>query len=213
MVGNGKPPPGSEALRNYESIPRPFVIEPPLETRKEYGPGERVSFNLILFGRAVNYLPYFIVAFRELGEMGVGRMRKKYRLAEIRAVDPASGETGVVYQHEDQLVRNVGKSLRTDMLSELHSISNKTAYGSITLEFLTVTRVKYEENFARRLDFHILIRSLLRRLSSLTYFHHGWELDLDFSGLIEKALEVKITGDETRWVGTGSDTHPGRTAG
>lgn len=83
------PPPGSEALRNYENIPRPFVLEPPLESKTLYKPGERVDFNLILIGRAIGYLPYFIVAFRELGETGIGRMRKKYRLAEIRAVNQA----------------------------------------------------------------------------------------------------------------------------
>lgn len=194
------PPPGSAALRNYESIPRPFVIEPPLETKTEYRPGEKIPFNLILFGKAVGYLPYFIVAFRELGEMGIGRMRKKYRLAEIRAVDPAGGETGVVYRHEDQLVRNVEKAVSADIMGGSHSFGRVSGYGSVTLEFQTMTRVKYEESFSRRLDFHILIRSLLRRLSSLAYFHHGWELDLDFSGLIEKALEVSMTGDETRWV-------------
>ncbi|MFZ5646387.1 MAG: CRISPR system precrRNA processing endoribonuclease RAMP protein Cas6 [Bacillota bacterium] len=194
------PPPGSEALRNYESVPRPFVLEPPLETRTEYGPGERIIFNLILFGKAVSYLPYFIVAFRELGELGIGRMRKKYRLAEIRAVNPVSGETGVVYRHEDQLVRNVGKAMRSDIISELQSFDKASGSGRITLEFQTMTRVKYEENFARRPEFHILIRSLLRRLSSLAYFHHGWELDLDFAGLIEQAKQVSISGDETRWV-------------
>ena len=44
------------------------------------------------------------------------------------------------------------------------------------------------------------MRSLLRRLSSLAYFHHGWDLDLDFTGLIDRAEEVRIIEDNTRWV-------------
>ncbi len=46
----------------------------------------------------------------------------------------------------------------------------------------------------------MLIRNLLRRLSSLAYFHHGWELDLDFTGLIERAAGVRLVEDNTRWV-------------
>lgn len=194
------PPPGSEALRNYESIPRPFVLEPPLETRTQYGPGEKIRFNLILIGRATGYLPYFIVAFRELGEMGVGRTRKKYRLAEIRAVNPVSGEKEVVYRKEDQMVRNVNLAMQSDIINALNISDEGPAGGSVALEFQTMTRVKFEENFSRRLEFHMLIRSLLRRLSSLAYFHHGWELDLDFTGLIDRAAEVRIIEDSARWV-------------
>lgn len=194
------PPPGSEVLRNYESIPRPFVLEPPLETKTEYSPGERLFFNLILTGRAVGYLPYFIVAFRELGEMGIGRMRKKYRLAEIKAIDFNSGESQVVYLAQDQLVRNVNLVLQTDILAELALSGRQNKPGALSLDFQTMTRIKYEENIARRLEFHILIRNLLRRLSSLAYFHHGWEPDLDYTGLIQKSAEVTIAEDNTRWV-------------
>jgi hypothetical protein len=203
------PPPGAEALRNYESIPRPFVLEPPLESKTEYRPGENICFNLILFGRASGFLPYFIVAFRELGEVGIGRGRKKYRLLEIEAVDPVSGASDVVYRKEDQLVRNVDLALKRDIVDALKDIPDGClkdipdggrTVRSLSLELLTMTRIKYEESFVNRLEFHMLVRSLLRRLSSLAYFHHGWELDLDFSGLIERAAEVRIVEDNTRWV-------------
>lgn len=194
------PPPGSEVLSNYESIPRPFVLEPPLETRTEYSTGEKLNFNLILIGRAVSYLPYFIVAFRELGDIGIGRMRKKYRLAEIRAVDFNSVESQVVYKAQDQLVRNVNLVLQTDILAELAHSGQHDNPCALTLDFQTMTRIKYEEGISRRLEFHMLIRNLLRRLSSLAYFHHGWEMELDFPGLIQKAAEVSIAGDHTRWV-------------
>lgn len=224
------PPPGAEALRNYESVPRPFVLEPPLETRTDYGPGENLRFNLILIGRAIGYLPYFIVAFHELGEMGIGRQRKKYRLAEIRAVSLLSGESRTVYQAGDQLVRNVDFSLCVDARQlgrgnpvKAPSYSDEeinkqlsggkarkenamnvpgrvSGAGRLELEFHTMTRVKFEENYVNRIEFHMLIRALLRRLSSLAYFHHGWELALDFTGLIERAAKVRLAEDSTRWV-------------
>ncbi|MDF9408715.1 CRISPR system precrRNA processing endoribonuclease RAMP protein Cas6 [Pelotomaculum isophthalicicum JI] len=194
------PPPGSEALRNYENVPRPFIIEPPLESKTDYRPGEKLRFNLILIGNAINYLPYFIVAFRELGEMGIGRMRKKYRLAEIRAVNPINHESEIVYHVGDQLVRNVNLTLQSDIGKIMDGSNGILGIQQVCLEFQTMTRIKFEEKFVQRVEFHILIRNLLRRLSSLAYFHHDWELDLDFAGLIERAAEVRLIKNDTRWV-------------
>ncbi len=184
------PPPGSEALRNYESIPRPFILEPPLETKTEYRPGEKLDFNLILIGRAINYLPYFIVAFRELGELGIGKMRRKYRLAEIRAIGLNNEESQLVYQAEDQLVRNTNLAIQFDSADLLRQKDKDIVLTRLGLDFLTITRIKFEENFVHHIEFHMLIRSLLRRLSSLAYFHHGWE----------RAAEVRLIRDGTRWV-------------
>ncbi|MDD3654370.1 MAG: CRISPR system precrRNA processing endoribonuclease RAMP protein Cas6 [Desulfotomaculaceae bacterium] len=195
------PPPGSEALRNYSSIPRPFILEPPLETKTEYTPGEKLHFNLILIGKAIGYLPYFIVAFRELGEMGIGRLRKKFRLAAIRAVHPVSCASEIIYRAEDQLVRNVELTWQSDIEKVASAdIPEVPAIRKIRLEFQTMTRLKFEEKFVRRVEFHMLVRNLLRRLSSLAYFHHGWEPDLDFTGLIRRAAAVRLVQDRTRWV-------------
>lgn len=194
------PPPGSEALRNYENVPRPFILEPPLESRTHYGTGEKLRFNLILIGRAISYLPYFIVAFREMGEMGIGRMRKKYRLADIWAVNPINNESEIVYHAGDQLVRNVNLAVHSD-IGNIPDVSNDIpTIRQVNLEFQTMTRIKFEEKFVQQVEFHMLIRNLLRRLSSLTYFHHGWELELDFTGLIERAAKVRLVKDDTRWV-------------
>lgn len=38
------PPADSEALSKYENIPRPFVLEPPLENKTLYQKGESLSF-------------------------------------------------------------------------------------------------------------------------------------------------------------------------
>lgn len=197
------PPPGAEALRNYSSIPRPFILEPPLETKTEYAPGEKLHFSLILIGKAISYLPYFIVAFRELGEVGIGRQRKKFRLDQIRAIHPVSGANEIIYQAQEQLVRNVDLTWQCDIgktLVDSKDVPEFQAVRKIYLDFQTMTRLKFEEKFVRRVEFHMLIRSLLRRFSSLAYFHHGWEPELDFAGLIERAAAVRLVQDQTRWV-------------
>lgn len=217
------PPPGAQALRNYENIPRPFVLEPPDDGKERYRPGETLTFGLVLVGRAVNYLPYFIVAFRELGAMGIGKGRHSYRLTEIRAVHPLNGTTVAVYREEDHLVRNVNLTVTWpevkscavmggyrhavwlpdrpsgDDTSPRPAASDQLTF-KVALDFLTMTRIKYDERYAGRLEFHMLVRALLRRISSLAYFHHGFEPGLDYQGLIEKAGRIKIVADDTRWV-------------
>ena len=58
-------PEGSEKISKNRDIPRPFVIKPPLETKETYMPGERLSFDVVLVGKIKDYLPYFIVTFKE----------------------------------------------------------------------------------------------------------------------------------------------------
>ena len=53
--------------------PHPFVIEPPLEDKREYAVGEMFESSLLLFGAANRSLPYFIYAFEQIGRIGIGR--------------------------------------------------------------------------------------------------------------------------------------------
>ncbi len=190
------PPPGAKALRNYEAIPRPFIIEPPLETKTHYAPGEKLTFNLILIGKTIEFLPYFIVSFKELGKLGIGKGRKPFELQEIRAVHPLKNECEVIYTGPDYLI----KPVNLEIIGEEILAQSPAAARQVKLNFLTMTRLKFADEFVERIEFHILIRNLLRRISSLAYFHHGWEVAADFNGLIERAADIEILSDKTRWV-------------
>ena len=77
------PPEDSQILRKYEKAPHPFIIEPPLETKTHYKPGDALSFGLVLLGKAAEYLPYFIYTFEELGNIGIGKGKGKYQLLNV----------------------------------------------------------------------------------------------------------------------------------
>ncbi len=85
---------------------------------------------------------------------------------------------------------------------DFRSLPQSADLGSSILDirFLTPTRLKFENSLASDLEFHILIRNLLRRLSVLSYFHCGKRLDLDFKGLIERAKGVTKVESSLRWV-------------
>lgn len=71
---------------------------------------------------------------------------------------------------------------------------------NLTLNFLTPARIIYNSHLTLDLEFHMLIRQLLRRISLLSYFHCGMDMsDWDFKGIIEKAKEVRVKKSRLQW--------------
>ena len=191
------PPKNTTKLRKYPYAPHPFVIEPPLEEKREYKEDNEFSFNLILIGKAIDYLPYFIFAFDKLGELGLGRGKGKYLLKEVRSINGNSNSAHPIYTGEDKILKDSYSLISgKDILEECKKYYHKRG---LTLNFVTPARLKYQEHFIKNLEFHILIRNLLRRISLLSYFHCDKELQIDFKALIEKAKSVKRTSNNLSW--------------
>ncbi|MBI3989387.1 MAG: CRISPR system precrRNA processing endoribonuclease RAMP protein Cas6 [candidate division NC10 bacterium] len=201
LIFEPSPPPDATALRNLEEIPRPFVIAPPFASERSYQVGSTFSFDLTLVGKAIPFLPYFIVAFKELGNRGLGRGQKPFRVTQITAIDPIQGWEEPIYTAEDEMVRTsdakVTLAACRAMAAALLTKGNPTA---LRLAFLTPTRLKFEGHLVDTPEFHIVFRSLLRRLSSLALFHCGTKLDVDYRSLITQAQQVQLVRNETRWV-------------
>jgi hypothetical protein len=75
-----------------------------MERRITDRPGETLDFGLVLLGEAINYLPYLVVVFRELGKVGIGWKRGRYALKQVSAVQPLKGAEAVIYDGADLLV-------------------------------------------------------------------------------------------------------------
>jgi hypothetical protein len=200
-------PQDAAVLRSYSEVPHPFVLEPPLDTRTVYQAGETMDFGLVLVGRAINYLPYFIVVFSELGKLGLGRSRGRFALTAVHAVQPFSGQKALVYG-QDGTIRDVDLSvgwqesvnqgIRESVGATQSAIGNQPS--AITLRFLTPTRLVSGGHLVDRPTFQELLRGLLRRLSALCYFHCGERLDVDFRGLIAAAGQVRTVAMNLQWL-------------
>jgi hypothetical protein len=191
------PPQDAEVLSNLQNIPRPFVIEPPDDPRTHIPAGERLTFGLTLVGRAVRYLPYFLAVFRELGRTGLGRTRGQYRLLSMDTVSPYDGRTTPVYRDQDRGVHDVDATITSQAITA-HAATLPT--DRLTLRFLTPTRLKHQERWVHQgPPFDALVKTLLGRISSLSYFHCGQRFETDFRGLIDRAASVRLAQNETRW--------------
>ncbi|MDY6856446.1 MAG: hypothetical protein SWO11_17435 [Thermodesulfobacteriota bacterium] len=77
------PKPDTKVMRKYESVPHPFIIEPPSENKRGYKPREGLTFGLTLVGKAIDFLPYFIYTFEELGKIGIVKGRGRFDLKAV----------------------------------------------------------------------------------------------------------------------------------
>lgn len=192
------PPSDTKIMRKYKSAPHPFIIEPPLEKRHGYTSETELTFGLILIGRAIDYLPYFIYTFDELGRIGIGKGKAKYKLKSVIC------DEKTIYDAETKIL-SPSTSSSWNLESPLLNLKSKILNSNYTIRhlkinFLTPTRVFYNGHLTLNLEFHIFIRNLLRRLALLSYFHCGGEpSSWDFKGIIEKAKEVEIKESNLRW--------------
>jgi hypothetical protein len=191
-------PPGSEVLRTHEAVPRPFVLEPPLNGKLEYRPGDDLPFGLILIGRGIEYLPYFILAFKELGSEGLGRRRGRFRLRQVWVQDPLGPWEALIYDGPTDALRNMEM---TAGIAEVQRAATALPDHELTVRFLTPTRLKHAGKLAQEPEFHVLARALLRRVSSLSYFHCGERWAVDYRGLIELAQKVDTVEAAVSWQG------------
>lgn len=199
-------PPDSEVLSQNEDAPLPLVIRAPGERKTSYVAGDTLDFDIVLIGKADQYLPYFLVAFQEVGRGGIGRFlelpdgrrRGRCKLTRVEAVDVLSGASHVVYdQAAPAHIRC--RALPIDPSSIAAHVASWPS-DRLTIDFVTPTRLKYEGRFVEDgPPFHVLLRRLLDRVSSLSYFHCGQRWELDFRGWIERAQAVQLVESQTRW--------------
>ena len=175
-------PRGTERLRTHQDIPRPFVIQVPPPGVLRLSTGDELALHLVLFGRALDYLPHVAQAFGQI---------------ERLAQDPADGPGGNVRLEEFAADGN-GQGAHKGWDSPAPLPTDPA--NAIRVDFLTMTRLKHDGGYVRRPEFHVLVRNLLRRAANLLYFHGGGDLGVDFRALIEKARCVSLTNDSTRWV-------------
>jgi len=180
-------------MRKYPYAPHPFILKPPFGDENCYDIGDDLCFELTLIGKGTDYLPYFIYTFEKLGEAGFGKSRGKFQLAKVTSLNLENNETEI-YNSSEKILHPGYHTINAESLAH-----QDTAPVQLTLNFLTPTRIKYSGKYVLDLEFHILIRNLLRRVASLAYFHCGEALELDFKALIEKARRINTTFRKLHW--------------
>jgi hypothetical protein len=189
-------PPGIEQIHDLHDIPRPFVIEPPTDGRREYRAGEALEFGLVVIGRAIDHLPYFLYSFEQLGRMGLGRDLAPARLERVEVLRPWQPIGTTIYQDG----RAIGNDWDLPLITA-HAIAAHAAQlpADLRIELLTPLRLKARGNLLRSIDLGALVQAICWRLNTLSIFHGNGPWDVDHRTLVEQARAVAVE-QRVRWV-------------
>jgi hypothetical protein len=193
-------PPDVAHLHDLRDVPRPFVIEPPLDGRTRYTAGDALEFGLVLIGRGADYLPYFLFAFEHLGRMGLGKQHARARLERVEALAPWQPTGPVVYQ-DGHGMQNPGALPFID--SATIAARAGALPADLRLALHTPLRVKTQGDWLRRLDLAVLVQSICWRLHALSIFHGGGPWAVDHQALITQASAVVVQQEQVQWVDWG----------
>lgn len=88
LLFEGKAPTGRRIMRNYPSIPQPFVFEvaPPGDW---WGSRTDLQFSMRLFGEACEHIDRICAAFKEVGIRGLGPRRTQFNLTACETASPS----------------------------------------------------------------------------------------------------------------------------
>lgn len=163
---------------------RPFVLEPPLNGKRDYAPGESLTLNLVLIGEGIDYLPCFIAAFEEMGRHGLGVSPVQWQVERVTNLDQSSAPDGTLI-FDGMRKKFVGRP-QTKSFATVAAESKQLSDKFITMDLITPLGVEEAKELVYAINTSILTRALLRRISRLAQMWCGEALELDFRGLIDR---------------------------
>ncbi|MGH7450634.1 MAG: CRISPR system precrRNA processing endoribonuclease RAMP protein Cas6, partial [bacterium] len=221
LIEPGEPVP--RFLRGLPTGPQPYIFEP-FDERRLYRPNESLSFDFILLGQAIELHPFAIFAVSQMAEQGLGFKRMPFRLEKV-SWQKANGkdsaeEWRLLY---DGATKRLLETPTPQLVNpDLPSISIKENWGELangqtgkprssfllneetsglTVNFVTSTRLKFNNDLAINFNFRMLVFKMIRRVLELAHFHvPGASMDWEFHDLLVAADVVKIVQHNLRWV-------------
>ncbi len=186
--------PDQEKRTGQVNFPHPYVLEPPDDKKVNYSARERFSFSLILFGPMIRNLPYFVYAFEQMGEKGIGRKidgkRQTFSLLQV------CFQGKIIY---DRIERKLPENPPSQSL-DLQPKSPGQKIDRVRVVLETPLRVKNEGRYARDLDFVVLTRTLLRRIRQLWQeFAVDQEMAINEKELLVLAGSVEVVRSCLHW--------------
>ncbi len=173
-----------------EEILRPFILKPPLSRKQFFLANKKLYFQLVLVGKAIDYLPYFIYTFIRMGERGIGRDRGRYALQNVLSID-LHGKKYPIYDSETGTLQSEIPRIQLD------AIKTKLL-PQIALQFLTPTQIKQNGKISKVPDFPLLIKAILRRYHRLRYAHGDGQRE-QFAIDWEAASRIEVVKEEVQY--------------
>ena len=180
-IYEARPPLEPHILRRYPQAPGPFVLR--TSPGGEINPGDRLSVDVLMFGKHTADLPLIVRALILGGREGIGASRIPLRLEEMWAVD-GSGQCKPT--NLDRLDR--------EPLVYPPEPAPTPAGCAAQIEFCSPLRLRIKNQYLTptSLRFRDFFSGLLRRYSAMCALYGSGEPDLKFRQLVESSESVRL---------------------
>ncbi|PDV99305.1 CRISPR system precrRNA processing endoribonuclease RAMP protein Cas6 [Candidatus Viridilinea mediisalina] len=188
-------PPDNRYLHDLRDLPRPFVIEPPLDARTDYRAGEALELTLVLIGRGIDFLPYFLISFERLGDMGLGRDNVRTRLERAEALAPWS-PVGTLLYHNGQMLA----AAELPVLRSAAVVERATALpADLRLTLNGPLRLKYRGTYLEHIEPAALVQVACWRIDALAAFHANGGWSHSYRPLVDAAAAIEVRPETVAW--------------
>ncbi len=184
-------------LHDLRDVPRPFVIEPPLDGRTQYAAGDALEFGLVLIGRAIDYLPYFLFSFEQLGLMGLGRQHARARLERVEALPAWQAVGEVIYQ--DGRASIAERTLPLITANDIHARAASLP-SDVRMVLRTPLRVKTSGDWLRQIEPAAIVQAIGWRVKALATFHGSGPWEADQRAVVDQARAIRVEDARVQWV-------------
>jgi hypothetical protein len=186
-------------------VPRAFSVQPPPPYTR-IDSGRRFSFGVSLYGSADALMPYLFRALPEMGSLGIGKGRGRFRLIRINEITPLNDSNRIIMHHKRVLEPRLMVTHRR-VMEELEM--RRT--DEVTLRFLTPMRLIEGGSLVHTPKLGVLLRRLIERAQALVEHYQPppeaapprtvWKDEWQRMGSMGDQIdEAGLLMDAVRWV-------------
>lgn len=194
-IFESSPPQDSERMRRYSTVPAPYILEPSEEFRPDsQNKTLAYALGLTLLGKSNCHLPNIIHAMSLVASTGLGRQKQTCQLSKVmQETKLGNNHWQVIYSPEKMplMPLAITSHMPTPIVNQ-----------KITIKLLTPLRLRKNNKYLNpeTFTFSDLFNNLLRRTSSVSYFHQQKELHEEFVEITQAARHVVPEAQNLTWV-------------
>ena len=144
---------------NFKKTPPPYILEALNGDQKVFKKAEALGFDFTLIGAGIKYLAIVQLAFQQMGDIGIGKGRAKFKFAGLEAL------------HADLEYKAIAGYEQPDLIS-LSNLKIPDIEQQLKIKFQIEFRTLVDKKFIEsEIPFQLFLKRLTKRLSLLAYFH------------------------------------------
>ena len=169
-------------------VAKPYMIIPPEIQRPQtvIEQGEKLNFELLLFGSAEESVSAVVSALEQLYKFGLGVRRYRFDLSEI------------INSQTQRIIWRKGKYFKEAVTAaEIQGEELQNVTG-VVIKICTPLRIRHGGRLVKKILFQTLIRNITNRIMELTERYGGWIDQEEADRLLVLAEKVSTVHEEIK---------------